>query len=100
MNKVTEWNPVALVIDRRALMASALFYLLFAVGSFVASRGPVLNALPLVGLLVGIGLLLLSAFWGSDRRRVLSPLPDWLVRRLPPPPPATARPEARSPDPA
>lgn len=92
-------SAVALVIDRRALMASALFYLLFAVGGFVASRGPALNALPLVGLLVGIGLLLLSAFWGSARRRALSPLPDWLARRLPPPPPL-ALPEARSPGPA
>lgn len=81
-------SAVALVIDRRALMASALFYLLFAVGSLLFSKATFVSALPAAGLVVGIGLLLLSAFWGSARRAVLAALPEGLVRRLPPAPAA------------
>ena len=77
-------SVVALAIDRRALMAAALFYLLAAVISLLASKQPFTTTVALTGLVVGPALLLLSAFWGSARRAVLAVLPGWVTSRLPP----------------
>lgn len=75
---------VALAIDRRALMVSALAYVLVAVGTLFREFDAVGTNVALTVLLIGSALLLLSAFWQSARRLVLGALPESLGGRLPP----------------
>jgi MFS family permease len=74
---------VALAIDRRALLVSALAYVLFALNSLFETYGVVELSVALTALVIGSALLLLSAFWASARRAVVSPLPDGLRGKLP-----------------
>ena len=74
---------VALAIDRRALLVSALFYLLAAVHRLISEfEGPGLR-LAAAALIVGAILLLLSAFWRDARAIVVHRLPAVLRARLP-----------------
>jgi MFS family permease len=73
---------IALAVDRRALMVSALAYVLFAFGRLFHDAGSLSPAI--TALLIGSALLLLSAFWHSARGAVLAKLPVTLRRRLPP----------------
>ena len=75
---------VALAVDRRALMVSGLLYLIYAMnGAFQASGAPTVS-FALAALIVGAGLLLLSAFWATARRGVLRFTPASWRGRLPP----------------
>jgi hypothetical protein len=75
---------IALAIDRRALLVSALVYVLYTLqGLFVA--GEVAAAFGLTALIIGSFLVMLSAAWGSLRRRLLAFLPPNLASRLPEP---------------
>ena len=74
---------VALAIDRRALLVSALAYVLFALNSLFETYGAVELSIALTALVIGSALLLLSAFWTNARRAVVQPLPDGLKARLP-----------------
>ena len=74
---------VALAIDRRALLVSALAYVLFALNSLFETYGVVELSVALTALVIGSALLLLSAFWTSARRAVVTPLPDRLRGKLP-----------------
>lgn len=74
---------VALAIDRRALMLSALVYVLFAVSSVFRQFSTVGLNMALTGLFIGSALLLLSAFWHVARGVVMGLLPGALARRLP-----------------
>ncbi len=74
---------VALVVDRRALLVSALAYVLYAISTLVAAAGAAGVTFSLTALLVGSGLLLLSAFWHAARQRVLRVLPGKWRARLP-----------------
>jgi hypothetical protein len=74
---------IALGIDRRALLVSALAYVLFALYSLFSQYGAVELSFALAALVIGSALLLLSAFWTSARRAVVKPLPDGLRARLP-----------------
>jgi hypothetical protein len=74
---------VALAIDRRALMVSALIYVLYALSSLIKSSGAVDLSFGLTALIIGSALLLLSAFWTAARRRVVSLLPGDIAVRLP-----------------
>lgn len=74
---------VALAVDRRALMVSALVYVLAAFGELFRTVGDASTSLALTGLLIGSALLLLSAFWHRARRAVVMRLPGELRRRLP-----------------
>jgi hypothetical protein len=74
---------VALAIDRRALLVSALAYVLFALNSLFETYGVVELNFALTALVIGSALLLLSAFWTSARRAVVSPLPGGLRGKLP-----------------
>jgi hypothetical protein len=74
---------VALAIDRRALLVSALAYVLFALNSLFETYGVVELSVALTALVIGSALLLLSAFWASARRAVVAPLPDGLRGKLP-----------------
>jgi hypothetical protein len=73
----------ALAIDRRALLVSALAYVLFALISLFREFGAVELNIALAAFVIGSGLLLLSAFWHSVRRAVVRPLPGSLQARLP-----------------
>ncbi|MET0376275.1 MAG: hypothetical protein ABW128_18710 [Rhizorhabdus sp.] len=74
---------IALAIDRRALMVSALAYVLFALSSLIESSGVVDLSFGLTALIIGSALLLLSAFWTVARRFVVRLLPDDVAARLP-----------------
>ncbi|HEX8239657.1 MAG TPA: hypothetical protein VF574_07980 [Allosphingosinicella sp.] len=73
----------ALAIDRRALLVSALAYVLFALISLFREFGAVELNIALAAFVIGSGLLLLSAFWHGVRRSVVRPLPPALQARLP-----------------
>lgn len=74
---------VALAIDRRALLVSALFYVIYAIQGLLAAGGAVDTSLALTALVIGGFLVLLSAAWRSIRVRVLRLLPLILTARLP-----------------
>ncbi|MEO7178386.1 MAG: hypothetical protein ABIW83_06040 [Allosphingosinicella sp.] len=73
----------ALAIDRRALLVSALAYVLFALISLFREFGAVELNIALAAFVIGSGLLLLSAFWHGARRSIVQPLPPALQARLP-----------------
>ena len=73
----------ALAIDRRALLVSALAYVLWALSDLFDRLGAVELNVALTALVIGSGLLLLSAFWHNARRMVVRPLPEGLQSKLP-----------------
>ena len=73
----------ALAIDRRALLVSALAYVLFALQQLFRQFGAVELNVALTALVIGSALLLLSAFWHQARGAIVSPLPEGLRERLP-----------------
>lgn len=74
---------VALAIDRRALMVSALAYVLYALSALFRELGAVGLNVALTALVIGSALLLLSAFWHSARAVVVGWLPEGLRAKLP-----------------
>ena len=74
---------VALAIDRRALLVSALGYVIFAIERLISSGGNLTLSTALTALVIGSFLVLLSAAWRPIRARVLALLPDTLTLRLP-----------------
>jgi len=74
---------VALAVDRRALLVSALAYVLTAMTLLFREFGMVELNVALTGLVIGSALLSLSAFWGPIRRAVVAPLPGHWRGRLP-----------------
>jgi len=73
----------ALAIDRRALLVSALAYVLYALSSLFREYGAVELSFALTALVIGSALLLLSAFWHTARRSVVGTLPAALRTKLP-----------------
>ncbi|MCY7281332.1 MAG: hypothetical protein LH610_10640 [Sphingomonas bacterium] len=73
----------ALAIDRRALLVSALAYVLFALQALFREFGAVELNVALTAFVIGSSLLLLSAFWHQARVMVVRPLPDYLRAKLP-----------------
>jgi hypothetical protein len=73
----------ALAIDRRALLVSALAYVLWALSDLFERFGAVELNFAFTALVIGSGLLLLSAFWHTARRAVVRPLPANLQSKLP-----------------
>ena len=73
----------ALAIDRRALLVSALAYVLYALNALFEEFGAVEFTVALTALVIGSALLLLSAFWHQARAAVVRPLPENLRARLP-----------------
>ena len=74
---------VALAIDRRALLVSALIYVLFALTILFREFGAVELNFALTALVIGSALLSLSAFWQPIRRTVVGALPAGLQNKLP-----------------
>src|SRR5947209_16108098 len=73
----------ALAVDRRALLVSALAYVLFALNELFRQFGAVELNVALTALVIGSALLLLSAFWHQARAAIVRPLPVGLRDRLP-----------------
>ena len=73
----------ALAIDRRALLVSALAYVLFALNELFREFGAVELNVALTALIIGSALLMLSAFWHQARAVIVRPLPAGLKDRLP-----------------
>jgi uncharacterized membrane protein YfcA len=73
----------ALAVDRRALLVSALAYVLYALIQLFKQFGAVELNIALAALVIGSALLLLSAFWHQTRAAIVRPLPDGLRERLP-----------------
>ncbi len=74
---------LALAIDRRALLVSALVYVLTATSTLFKAAGSAGLSFALTALIIGTLLLVLSAFWHSARRPVMAALPGNLRARLP-----------------
>ncbi|MGI8944558.1 MAG: hypothetical protein ACR2FJ_10100 [Qipengyuania sp.] len=74
---------VALAIDRRALLVSALAYVLVALTYLFREFGAVEMNFALTALVIGSALLTLSALWTPIRRSVVGVLPSDLSARLP-----------------
>jgi hypothetical protein len=73
----------ALAIDRRALLVSALAYVLYALSELFKQFCAVELNIALTALVIGSALLLLSAFWHQARAAIVRPLPLGLRERLP-----------------
>jgi hypothetical protein len=73
----------ALAVDRRALLVSALAYVLFALQQLFREFGAVELNIALTALVIGSALLLLSAFWHQARAAIVKPLPPSLRGKLP-----------------
>lgn len=73
----------ALAIDRRALLVSALAYVLFALNRLFETVGAVELNVALTALVIGSALLLLSAFWHQARSAIVTRLPHGLRGKLP-----------------
>jgi hypothetical protein len=73
----------ALAIDRRALLVSALAYVLFALNRLFETFGAVELNVALTALVIGSALLLLSAFSHQARSAIVTRLPGGLRTRLP-----------------
>ena len=80
---------VALAVDRRALLVSALAYGLIAMTWLFREVGMVELNVAITGLVIGSALLCLSAFWSPIRAVVVEQLPAAMRTRLP----LTARPQ-------
>ena len=75
---------VSLAIDRRALMVSALGYVLYTFSALLKETGVVSLNFAVTALAIGSALLLLSAFWQRSRAFVLRLVGPGLKARLPP----------------
>lgn len=73
----------ALAIDRRALLVSALAYVLYALSELFKQVGAVELNIALTALVIGSALLMLSAFWQQARALVVRRLPSALQEKLP-----------------
>lgn len=74
---------VAIAVDRRALLVSALAYVLIALAALFRNFGVVELSVALTALVIGSALLLLSAFWAPIRKRMLNLLPLRIAEKLP-----------------
>lgn len=77
------FGMVALAVDRRALLVSALAYVLAALTFLFDRFGAVELNVALTALVIGSALLSLSAFWTPIRQRIVTALPGGMQERLP-----------------
>lgn len=74
---------VSLLIDRRALMVSALGYVVYVFSTLLSDMGHVGIGFAVTAFTIGSALLLLSAFWHKCRAFLLTLLPSKLKSYLP-----------------
>ena len=75
---------LALAVDRRALLVSALAYVFYAISALFQVVGTPGATGALAALVIGSALLLLSAFWQRARRPVVGWLPASIQAWVPP----------------
>ena len=75
---------ISIAIDRRALMVSALVYVLFSFTTLLKTYGLISLGFAVTGLVIGSALLLLSAYWHVSRVYLIGYLPKNLLVWLPP----------------
>ena len=75
---------VALAVDRRALLVSALVYVMAALYALIHGANADAGGVAFAALIVGGGLLTLSALWATARRALLRTVPPAWTHRLPP----------------
>ena len=76
-------GATAVAVDRRALLVSALAYVLYALNELFRQFGAVELNVALTALVIGSALLLLSAFWHQARELIVKRLPESVRERLP-----------------
>jgi hypothetical protein len=74
---------VAIIVDRRAILVSALAYVLTAAIYLTSSNGPSEFSIAFAIITIGSALLMLSAFWQNMRRAILPMLPPTLRNIMP-----------------
>ncbi len=74
---------VALTIDRRAFLVSAMVYVLVAVVYLFQQANASPSLFPVAALVIGSALLMMSALWQNLRRFILKFLPESLQAKLP-----------------
>lgn len=74
---------VALIVDRRAVLVSALAYVVVAMAVLTRVNGQIGSTIVISGAMIGTLLLLMSVFWRGLRRQAMSILPDAYRIRLP-----------------
>lgn len=74
---------VALAIDRRALLVSALGYVIYAVQTLLRQGDTIGAEIGVTALVIGVFLVVLSAGWRPIRSWVLGLLPAGVTERLP-----------------
>ena len=74
---------LSIVIDRRALMVSALVYVLYAFRELFETYGAVSSSLAISGIFIGSALLFLSAFWQKCRKILLRAVPKSYAEYIP-----------------
>lgn len=75
---------ISIAIDRRALMVSALVYVLFTFSTLLKTYGIVSLGFAITGLVIGSALLLLSAYWHISRINLIKHMPKSYLVWLPP----------------
>jgi hypothetical protein len=75
---------ISLAVDRRALMVSALIYVLYTFSTLLKQFGVVSLSFAITALVIGSALLLLSAFWHPSRAFVLRLFPHTVQKHLAP----------------
>ena len=74
---------VSISIDRRAMMVSALIYVLYSLATLLEYYGIISLGFAFTAFIIGSGLLVLSAFWHSCRKALLQFYPRFIQQRLP-----------------
>lgn len=67
---------ISIAVDRRAIMVSALVYVIYAISGLLENVGLVSYSMAITGTIIGASLLLLSAYWQQSRRFVIRLLPS------------------------
>ncbi len=74
---------VAIIVDRRAILVSALAYVLAAAIYLTSSQGPSEFSAAFAITIIGSSLLMLSAFWQNMRRAIVPMLPPAISNIMP-----------------
>lgn len=74
---------IAIVIDRRAMLVSALAYVLIALAILFNQFGVIELNVALTAFIIGSALLSLSAFWTPLRKKLVSNMPDIIKANVP-----------------
>ena len=74
---------ISIAVDRRAIMVSALVYVIYAFSGLLKTYGFVSYSFAITGICIGSTLLLLSAYWQNSREKVLKLVPTSVQSYLP-----------------